>query len=117
VQFAQTFEHLLEQLDAYVMPDGQTLLDHGVAVWYNDNSTGPPHGRTNVPFVIGGSANGFLRQGEYVDANPGGGNAANHNRMLNTLGSAAGLRKADGSLLDDFGDPAFPRGLLDVMLA
>lgn len=114
-QFAQTFRHLLERLAAYSMPDGQSLLAHGLAIWHNDNSNGPPHGSTNVPYIIGGSANGFLRQGEYLEVEPGS-REPTHNKMLNTIGTAVGLRKADGSFLDDFGDPSLPRGLLtDIM--
>ena len=30
-------------------------------------------------------------------------------RVLNTLGSAAGLRKENGDLIDDFGDPELDR--------
>lgn len=116
LQFARTFRHLLEQLQAYPMPDGKTLLDHGVAVWYNDNSNGPPHGRHNVPFVLAGGCNGFFKQGQYVEVEAGNRNA-NHNKMLNTIASAVGVRKADGALLDDFGDPSLPRGILTALRA
>jgi hypothetical protein len=37
--------------------------------------------------------------------------------MLNTLGSAVGLRKDDGSLLDDFGDPAREKGVMTELLS
>ena len=100
-QFAQAFRHMLDRLSAYAMPDGKTLLEHGVSVWYNDNANGPAHSRDNVPWIIAGSANGFLKQGQYVDVTGG---AGNHAQVLNTLGSAAGVRKPDGSYLDDFGD-------------
>jgi hypothetical protein len=100
-QFAQAFRHMLDRLAAYSMPDGQTLLDHGVSVWLNDNGNGPAHSRSNVPWILAGSANGFLRQGQYVDL-PG--QAGNHLRLLNTIGSAAGVRKSGGGYLDDFGD-------------
>jgi hypothetical protein len=100
-QFAQAFRHMLDRLSAYSMPDDKTLLDHGVAVWFNDNSNGPAHSRSNVPWILAGSANGFLRQGQYINI---AGNAGNHAKLLNTIGSAAGIRKQNGGYLDDFGD-------------
>lgn len=112
-QFAQTFRHLLDRLSAYDMPDGQRLLDHGVAVWYNDNGNGPGHSSRNVPFVLAGSCNGFLRQGMYVEAV----GDRTHKQMLNTIGSAVGLRNASGEHLDDFGDPSLPGGVLSELLA
>ncbi|MBL8945265.1 MAG: DUF1552 domain-containing protein [Myxococcales bacterium] len=113
VQFAQTFAYLLDHLAQYDLPDGSNLLDCGVSVWCNDNGNGPGHSNRNIPFVIAGSAAGFLRQGEYIRLPE----ETNHARMLNTIGSAAGLRKTDGSFIDDFGDPGLPRGVLDELLA
>ena len=115
VHFARTFRHLLGRLEAYVMPDGKTLLEHGLAVWYNDNSNGPPHGVRNVPWVLAGSCNGYLKQGEMLAI--GGGNEANHNRLLNTIGTAVGVRKANGDLLDDFGSSTLQGGLLPELQA
>ncbi|UJR83328.1 DUF1552 domain-containing protein [Sandaracinus amylolyticus] len=112
-QFARTFLHLVNRLRAITQADGTPLLDRGVACWLNDLSNGPPHGRNNVPWVLAGSANGFLRQGQYVvidDSDP------NHNKLLNTIGSAVGLRNGAG-YLDNFGDPALPRGVLDELVA
>jgi hypothetical protein len=37
--------------------------------------------------------------------------------MLCTVGSAAGLRNADGSLIDTFGDASMPQGVFDELLA
>jgi hypothetical protein len=36
--------------------------------------------------------------------------------VLNTIASAVGVRKADGTLLDDFGDPSLTRGVLSTVL-
>ena len=113
-QFAQAFKYLLDKLSAYAMPDGRSLLEHGLAVWYNDLGNGPDHSPRNAPFVIGGSAGGVLKQGQYVRV-PG--DQPNHNRMLNTIGSAVGVRNAQGAPLDDFGDPELPRGVLSELLA
>jgi len=109
--FARTFRHLLTQLDAYVMPDAKTLLQHGMAIWYNDNADGPPHGARSVPWIIAGGANGRIKQGEYLEVTPGS-NATNHNRLLNTLGTVMGLTNGAGGPLTDFGDPILTPGLL-----
>jgi hypothetical protein len=114
-QFARMFRYLLDRLAAYTMPDGKPLIDHGVSVWYNDNGNGPGHSAENIPYVIAGSANGFLKQGQYIQASVS--KEKNHAKLLNTLGSAAGLRKSDGSLLDNFGDPSLPQGVLTELLA
>jgi len=111
-QFARAFKTLLDELDQYLMPNGDTALNNGMAIWYNDNGTGPGHSSNNVPYVIAGSANGYLKQGEYIDLVDGG---SNHRKMLQTIGTAAGLQ-TDGGPLSDFGDPALPGGLLDELL-
>ena len=113
--FARTFNHLLNKLHDYVMPTGQRLIDCGVAVWYNDNGNGPGHSANNIPYVLAGGANGFLRTGQYIEAS--GGNQRNHRRMLNTIATAAGVRAPNGDYINDFGDPGLPGGILEEMLA
>lgn len=108
-QFAATFRYLLEQLDAYPTPGGGSLLDAGIALWYNDNANGPPHGARYVPYIVAGSAGGQLRQGHMIELG-GGSDERNHDKLLNTLGTVVGLRNADGGPLDDFGDEGV-RGL------
>lgn len=106
-QFARVFKYLLDKLSSYPAGD-TTLLDHGVAVWLNDLGNGPAHSPRNVPYIMAGSAGGFLKQGEYVVLDEGD-RTPNLARVLNTLGSAAGLRKENGDLIDDFGDPELDR--------
>jgi hypothetical protein len=113
--FAGMFRHLLDRLAAYDTGTGQSLLDAGLAVWYNDNSNGPPHGVTNVPWILAGSAGGYFRQGQYVRI-PGGG-SANHARLLNTIGTAVGVRNASGGPMDDFGEPSLPKGIVEELRA
>jgi hypothetical protein len=115
VQFAQTFKYLLDKLAAYQLPSG-SLLDSGMAIWMNDLGNGPAHGAQNCPVVIGGSAGGVLRQGEYVRID-GDSDDSNHARVLNTIGSAVGLRKPDGNFIDDFGSPDEDRRVLEELLA
>lgn len=114
IHHARAFRYLLERLDQYVMPDGQSLLDAGLAVWWNENAHGE-HFSDNIPYVIGGSAGGFLLQGQYVQADDP--QTSNHRRLLQTLGSAVGLRNPEGDFLDDFGDPSLPGGLLASIMA
>jgi hypothetical protein len=112
--FARTFRHLLDRLSEYPMPSGGTLLDCGMAIYFNDLGNGPAHSRMNCPFIIAGSAGGFLRQGVYVQAS--GGSGVNHAQLLNTIGTAVGLRNGEGPL-DNFGDSSLPRGILPELLA
>jgi len=116
IQFARTFRHLVQRLEAYTMPDGKTLLDHGLALWHNDNANGPPHGKWNVPHIIAGSAGGYFKQGVTVEVESGS-REPNLNRLLNTVGAAVGLTNGAGEPLDDFGDPSLPKGHLDELKA
>jgi hypothetical protein len=108
---ARLFKYLLDKLSAYSTPEG-TLLDAGVAAWTNDLGHGVSHNYQNIPWVLAGSCGGFLKQGQYVD----GGNVT-HNKLFNTLLTAVGVKKADGSPVDDFGDPSLAKGLIDAMKA
>lgn len=110
--FAQTFRYLLDGLSAYPLPEG-SLLDAGVAVWHNDQSNGPGHSSNGLPYILAGSGGGFLRQGLYRRL-PGNGT---HCRLLNMIGSAAGLRDAAGQPIEDFGDPSLPKSPLPELLA
>jgi hypothetical protein len=104
----QMYRYLLDRLSAYPNPYGTgTLLDACAAVWLNDLADGPPHGGQNVPWIIAGGSNGALRTGNYVDCG-----GADLNKVLNTIISAVGVRKSDGSIVDDFGDTSLARGVL-----
>lgn len=116
-QFARSFAHLLDRLAAYEL-GGQTLLDLGVAVWYNDLSNGPEHGPNGVPFILGGSAGGYFKQGECVDTGEESWDGArNHARVLNTIATAVGVRSEGKDVCDDFGDPTLDRTPLDLLKA
>jgi hypothetical protein len=113
--FGGMFRHLLDRLTQHVASDGAPLLDHGLAVWLNDNSNGPPHGIWNVPWILAGSAGGFFRQGQYIRV--GGGGDPTLARLLNTIGTAVGLRNASGGPLNDFGDPSLAKAQLTELMA
>jgi hypothetical protein len=110
--YAGMFLHLLDRLSMYPGPSGGTLLDDCMALWTNDLANGPPHSYSNVPQVIAGSAGGFLRTGQYIDAG-----GVTHNQFLNTLINAAKVRADGGGYFDSFGDPSLEPGVIDGMIA
>lgn len=101
------FKYLLDRLDSYPSPYGGTLLDDSVAVWTNDLGDGPPHDASNTPWILAGGGGGTLKTGQVVDHQK-----KNVNLVLNTLINAMGVRKADGSPTDDFGDPSLAKGVV-----
>ena len=105
-----TFKHLLERFSSYSTPTG-TLLDASYALWTSHVAIGPSHAFNNLPIIIAGSAGGFLRTGQYVDAG-----GVGNNRLLNTLITANGVRR-DGGPVTDFGSPGLPGGLIDALVA
>jgi hypothetical protein len=108
---ARMFKHLLDELTMYKTADGRPLLDDCCAVWLNSNGNGPPHDVGNVPHIIAGSAGGFFKTGQYLNLK------VQNNKFLNTVATAAGVRKTDGSPLDDFGDPGLAKGLISEIVA
>jgi hypothetical protein len=121
------YKYMLDVLSAYETPLGP-LLDQGVAIWANQCATGA-HSFSNVPWILAGTANGYFKQGQFITVGtgdmPGGrqdgvggdGSVSGVNKMLNTLLTAAGVTKEDGSPTDDFGDSSLPNGLLTELLA
>ncbi len=113
------FKHLLDQLAAFSTPEGN-LLEVGFALWTNSIATGF-HRQTNIPWLIAGNARKYFKNGLHMTADGGPlsdsmqQNVTN-NQLLNTLIGAFGARKADGSPVDDFGDPSLPRGTLSKIL-
>lgn len=104
------FKYLLEKLAAYQLPDG-TLLDHGLAVYVSDVAN-KFHDYENIPYLVAGSAGGFVKTGLYVDAG-----GVTNNKILNTIGAAVGCTNAQGQPLDDFGDPNLEKGFITELLA
>jgi hypothetical protein len=106
----RSFRYLCDKLAAYDFGSG-SLLDFGVAVLLNDLSN-KYHSYNDVPYVLVGSAGGFLKTGQYVDVN-----GVNNNKLLSTIGAAVGCKNAAGGPLDDFGDPELEKGLLTEIIA
>jgi hypothetical protein len=109
--FAGIFKRFLDRLSEFPGPSGGTLLDDSVVLWTNDLANGPPHSYSNVPQVLAGGAGGFLRTGQYIDA----GNVT-HNKLLNTIINAVGIRNSDGSYFDSFGDASLSPGVISAMI-
>ncbi len=109
---AGLFKRMLDRLAAYPGLSGGTLLDDSVAMWTNDLANGPPHSYNNVPQILAGKAGGFLRTGQYVNAG-----GVTHNKLLNTIISAAGIRTDNGDNYDSFGDTSLEPGIIPQMLA
>jgi len=107
----QMFAYLLERLDAIDSAVGGRLLDDCAAVWTNDLADGPPHGGRNVPWIIAGGCGGKLRTGQFVDLA-----GVKTNKLLNSLLTAMGCTKPDGSPVDDFGDSGLEGGLIPEIL-
>ncbi|HEX6273272.1 MAG TPA: DUF1552 domain-containing protein, partial [Polyangiaceae bacterium] len=106
----ETFKHMLTKWSSYNTAGGP-LLDRSFAMWTSHVASGPAHSFNNLPIVIAGSAGGYLKQGQFVNA----GNVGN-NRLYNTLASAVGVRKATGGVTD-FGGSGLTGGIITAMKA
>ena len=103
---AQTFMHFLDRLSEY------GLLEQCMSVWCNDLGNGVSHSYNNIPFIVVGSANGFLRTGQYLDMG-----GITHNKLLNTFITASGIRTEEGNWIEDFGDMELEGGVISEMIA
>ena len=106
----RVFRHLLDQLEAH------GVLDDGVSLLTNDLAHGVSHSYRNIPFVLAGSAGGNLVTDQHLDVR-GGGDWVTHNKLFNTLLTAVGVTKDDGSAVDDFGDESLEGGFIDALIA
>ncbi|MCA9489847.1 MAG: DUF1552 domain-containing protein [Myxococcales bacterium] len=88
------------------------ILKRSVVVWVSELGDGVNHDYIDLPWMIAGRGDGTLLNGGYV-------RAANrtHNKMLNTLITATGLRAADGGPWTTFGDASLEPGLLDTAVS
>jgi hypothetical protein len=106
---------LLDALDKRRDVDG-SLLDQGVYTYANALGDGPRHILRGIPYVSAGGARGYLKTGQYIDyfaekKEP------HNSQVLTTYLAAAGVRKASGAPVDDFGSKDSPRGALTELLA
>lgn len=105
--YMQQYRYLLDKLAAYQEAGGTTVLDNSAVLYANELSDGLEHNFMDMPFLIAGSAGGYLKQGQYLKVtrqqNTKQSTDAPHNKLLTTLCNAVGVRNPDGSLLNDFG--------------
>ena len=82
---AKKFARILAKLDGYTEGDG-TVLDHTVCLWMNELSDGLAHSYQDMPIVMAGSAEGYLKTGisPMISGAP-------HNMLLTTIMNAMGI--------------------------
>jgi Protein of unknown function (DUF1552) len=61
--YATKFAKLVGMLNGITNPDGSTLLDSSVAVWFNEMSDGNAHNLNNLPIIQAGSGGGYFKTG------------------------------------------------------
>ncbi|MBZ5711910.1 DUF1552 domain-containing protein [Nannocystis pusilla] len=109
---AEQFKHLLDRLSAYE-EGGGTVLDRSAVVWMNELSDGKVHSYLDLPLVIAGGADGYLKQGHYLDLLDGRDPwdlPYPHNRLLITLLNAVGCTDDDGGPVTKFGRSGLEEG-------
>ena len=104
--FQKAYLRLLDKLKE------RDLINQGMTIWANQQADGN-HLFERVPMVIAGSAGGYLKTGQCVKKeiyNP---------KILNTILTASGVRKANGAPVDDFGNQpdSVKKGLFDDIVA
>ncbi len=110
--YAQQYRYLLDRLAAYTEGDS-TVLDNSAVVWCNELADGKGHSFFDLPWVIAGSAAGYLKQGEYVKMWQNGEtdfDTSPHNRLLITLLNAVGVTADGGGPVTEFGHAQLPKG-------
>ena len=110
--YAEQYRYLLDKLAAYTEGDS-TVLDNSAVVWCNELADGKGHTFYDLPWVIAGSAAGYLRQGEYVkmwESDPNDFNTSPHNRLLITLLNAVGVTADGGGPVTEFGHAQLAKG-------
>jgi len=113
---------LLTRLDSYVEADGKTVLDNSAILYTNDLSDGRAHSFMDLPYILAGSAGGYFKQGQYVRLgranNPGGDDqTAPHNKLLNTLVNAMGIKSDWFGVAEGQGGTTMQGGVYDALIA
>jgi hypothetical protein len=108
--YAGYYKYFMDKMSAYTLPQGGNLLDSSINLWTNSISDGPGHSGKNVPHVLSGNAGGFLKTGIHLKT------TGYTSKVLNTMITACGVRKPDGSPLDNFNDPQ-GTGLITELIA
>jgi len=86
--YAEQVAYLLDKMDAVVEGNGKTMLDNSLVVWTDGLGKGNNHSRQNIPWVLAGSAGGYLPTGRALEF---GGKP--HNHLLVNFLHAMGLKQ------------------------
>jgi hypothetical protein len=117
----ERFARLLGKLEGYSEADGKTVLDNSVILYTNELSDGKGHSFMDLPYILAGSAGGFLKQNQYVQL--GADNARNddqrapHNKLLNTLVNAMGVQSDWFGVAEGGGGKTMQGGVYDALIA
>ncbi len=106
----ESFKYLLDKWEQYSTPNGP-LLDNAFALWTSHVAVGPSHSFNNLPIIIAGSAGGYLKQGQFVNAG-----SVGNNKLHNTLLTAVGCTD-NGGPYESFGGSGLSGGQISAMLA
>jgi hypothetical protein len=115
------FARLLERLDGVSEADGKTVLDNSVILYTNELSDGKGHSFMDLPYILAGSAGGYFKQGQYIKL--GGDNPrsddqrAPHNKLLNTLVNAMGVKSDWFGVAEGDGGTSMQAGVYDALIA
>ncbi len=94
---AKQFGYLLDRLAAYTDVDGSSVLSNTAAVWTNELSDGQSHNWQDLPFVIGGSLGGYLKQGQFVNVR-GNNSAPAYDALWDDYASAGNVNQPHNAL-------------------
>jgi len=83
---AAELNYLLDQFAAVVEPDGSSMLDSSLILWGNELGAGNNHTYKNIPWVVAGTAGGYLKTGRQLNYKD-----LPHNDLLVSLCNAMGL--------------------------
>lgn len=105
--YVERFAGLVGQLEATVLPNGSTLLDHTTVVWANEQAkgTGNTHNWNEMPYILAGGG-GYFKQGRVIDT---GGRA--HGELFVNLMNMMGVEG------NSFGNPDYCDGAIDSLIA
>lgn len=93
--YCEQLAYLCKQLEA-IPEGGGTMLDNCIVMWTHEQSLGELHQRSDMPYVIAGSAGGAITPGRAIDFK-----GQPHARLLSTIATAVGVPTPS------FGDPQF----------
>ena len=100
--YMEQFAYLLRALEETPEGDG-TMLDNTVVMLGSELSRGNTHSHTNAPFLLAGSAGGYLKTGQYLTFD----GKHPHNNLLVSLLNSMGVEK------NTFGMPEYCTGALN----